>query len=473
MPFAGGKPEDGEQEGVEGNDEFVGGNDRMPFASGKPEDDEQEDGEGNDEFVGGNNRMPFAGGKPEDDEQEGGEGNNDFAGGNDRNPFAGGKPEDDFTGGNDRMPFAGGKPEDDEQEETFAGGEGNTNTTKNYFDNHAILDGSRKGATLQSAATEFSAENYKDLKTIDAKGVEGAVNIVGNRKANRIYAGDAGSTLDGGKGKDTLVGGGGADIFRYENKSGNKVIFNYEANDTLNLNNAKVSDAFAKGNGNVVFEAGGKKITFKDAADKEITFSEDGETKTFSDGAIYDADKTSATLTKKFSSKKEKIFEATITNIDASEAKRKTNLVATSEDNTTIFGGKAKDTLTGANGDDYLSGGKGNDFIQGGAGNDKLWGDAGNDKLYGGDGDDTFFYKKGDGKDVIFGFENGDMLSLTDITNITGKVNAAGTELSINADSTNKAITFKNFTATEFNISMGGETSTYRIDGGEFVKSNK
>ena len=183
----------------------------------------------------------------------------------------------------------------------------------------------------------------------------------------------------------------------------------------MSLIDSTVDDAFIKGGDDVVFKAGGKKITFKDAADKEITFSEDDEIKIFDGGALYDADKTSATLTAKYSSKTAKTFDATVTNIDASVAKKKVNLIATSSD-------------------------------------------------------DTFFYSKGDGKDVIFGFENGDMLNLTDITNITGKVNAAGTEVYIKADSTNKAITFKDFTATEFNISAGGETGTYRISNGAFVK---
>ena len=345
-------------------------------------------------------------------------------------------------------------------------------TTKNYFADHAILDGSKKGATLQSAATEFSAENYRGLVTIDGVAAEGELAIFGNNKANKIYAGNAGSTLDGGKGNDSLVGGDGADTFRYQNKSGNKFIFNYKADDTLSFVDTQVTDAFVKGNNDVVFKAGNKKITVKDAADTAITFSENGETKTFADGVIYDADKTSATLGAKYSSKTAKTFDATVTDIDASATNKKVNLIATSSDDTTILGGKGKDTLTGASGNDNLRGGKGNDMIFGGAGNDKLWGDKGNDMLYGGDGDDTFFYGKGDGKDVIFGFENGDMLNLTDITNITGRVNAAGTEVYINAGSTDKAITLKDFTATEFNISAGGSASTYRISNGAFVKSN-
>ena len=423
----------------------------------------------------------------------GGSGDDEFTGGKGKNLFVyngGKKVITDYDRSKDKINLSGASIADVELSDgdlTFTFDDGNsltindfdgkdisffdgTKTTKNYFDDHAILDGSKKGATLQPAATEFSAENYSGLVTIHAESVSSAVSITGNRKANRIYAGDAGATIDGGKGNDSLFGGGGTDIFRCENKSGNKFIFNYETNDTLSLVNAEVTDAFVKGSNDVVFKAGGKKITFKDAANKEITFSEDGTIKTFSDGAIYNKDKTSATLTAKYSSKTVKNFDATVTNIDASAAGKNTNLVASSDDNTTILGGKGKDSLTGSSGDDILRGGKGNDLIQGGAGADSLWGNKGNDTLYGGDDNDTFFYSKGDGKDVIFGFENGDVLNLTDITNITGKVNAAGTEVYIKAGSTNKAITFKNFTATEFNISAGGETGTYRISNGAFVK---
>ena len=90
-----------------------------------------------------------------------------------------------------------------------------------------------------------------------------------------------------------------------------------------------------------------------------------------------------------------------------------------------LFGGAGNDTILGDRGNDKLFGGLGNDKLNGGLGDDLLQGDAGadlllgfegRDTLIGGRGDDTlnggagadvFVFTKGDGKDVINGYETG------------------------------------------------------------------
>ena len=57
--------------------------------------------------------------------------------------------------------------------------------------------------------------------------------------------------------------------------------------------------------------------------------------------------------------------------------------------------------LTGTTGNDVLTGGQLNDVISGGAGNDTLSGGKGNDRLIGGVGSDTYLQGRGDGQDVI------------------------------------------------------------------------
>ena len=354
-------------------------------------------------------------------------------------------------------------------------------TNKIIFTENASLDGSGKDATLTSNATEFSALNYSKLKNINAESVSSAVNITGNSKANRIIAGNNGSTLNGGKGKDTLFGGNGTDIFVYNNKSGNKIIQNYSPDDIISLTGAQITDAYVKSN-DVILKAGSKKITVKDAASKDIIINEDDTTKFFSAGIIYNQDETSAVITKKFTYKSEKVFDNTVTEIDASNAIKKLVLTSSNTTGTTIYGGRNKDSLTGNSGNDFIYGDKGKDSLYGSAGNDSLIGDKGNDKLFGGtgadslwggkgndtlygdDGSDTFLYSKGDGKDVIFNFSDDDLLQVSGT--FSAYYNSNKNEVSFKVASTSNAITLKDFSASSFNVNG----NSYKISGDTLIK---
>lgn len=70
-------------------------------------------------------------------------------------------------------------------------------------------------------------------------------------------------------------------------------------------------------------------------------------------------------------------------------------------------GGGGGDLLLGGRGADRLFGQNGADVIRGGAGADRLDGGHGADRLFGGAGPDRFFFARGDGRDVIAGFQDG------------------------------------------------------------------
>lgn len=83
--------------------------------------------------------------------------------------------------------------------------------------------------------------------------------------------------------------------------------------------------------------------------------------------------------------------------------------------NDRVQGGVGNDILYGGTGHDRVAGGSGNDKIYGDSGNDVLWGHSGNDRLRGGTGNDTlsggsgadtFVFAKGFDRDVITDFEN-------------------------------------------------------------------
>jgi Ca2+-binding RTX toxin-like protein len=81
--------------------------------------------------------------------------------------------------------------------------------------------------------------------------------------------------------------------------------------------------------------------------------------------------------------------------------------------NDTLDGGAGNDSLIGGAADDVLNGGAGVDTLIGGSGNDTMTGGAGNDRIDVSEGNDTVLYtSKLDGKDIIDGFADGDVLNL-------------------------------------------------------------
>ncbi|MEX0284431.1 MAG: tandem-95 repeat protein [Paracoccaceae bacterium] len=73
--------------------------------------------------------------------------------------------------------------------------------------------------------------------------------------------------------------------------------------------------------------------------------------------------------------------------------------------NDTLIGDGAENRLRGRSGDDGIDGGAGNDRLEGESGNDTLLGGLGDDTLSGGSGADTFLFNLGDGLDTITDFD--------------------------------------------------------------------
>ena len=141
------------------------------------------------------------------------------------------------------------------------------------------------------------------------------------------------------------------------------------------------------------------------------------------------------------------------------------NSISGGSKNDSIYGGAGNDSILGNAGNDKLFGDAGNDILKGGKGNDSLWGGKGNDSLWGDAGSDTFIYESGDGKDVIFGFENNDLLQITGT--FSGTYNKSKKEVYFKVGSTASAITLKDFSSTStFNINC----TNYTISGSKLVK---
>ena len=320
------------------------------------------------------------------------------------------------------------------------------------FNDHVILNTGKTSASLVPAATNFNATSYSAMVTVDGAKTNSAVQIVGNTKANKIYAGAKGSTLNGGTGNDTLYGGAGVDVFVYANKTGNDVIQNYTSGkDKISLTSgASLAGFSVNDSGDAVLKIGSNNLTIKKADGENI--ADNGKKITIIDAAGKET--TGTYFTNRTVSGNGVTLNAEYTNSFTASSSIVT-VDATQNSNPLFLKGNAKNNiLMGGDGNDTLSGGSGNDKLYGQNGNDSLIGGKGNDSLWGGDGKDVFIYEAG--KDVIADFTAGQdkikiasgkisksTLSDSDVVFTIGKgsltvKNAKGKTISL-VDSSNKA----------------------------------
>jgi len=278
------------------------------------------------------------------------------------------------------------------------------------------------------------------------------------------------STIKKDCGKDiTIYGGSGNDLIslssyaennliKYTLGDGNDKIYDFNGDDTLSIGGGSYSTK--KSGDDIIVTVGKGKISLIGAA-------------SLSKVNIKGTKATSTTLTVTNSTKSPVTVDSAVKTINAS--KRTTaikitgnslaNTITGGSKNDTIYGKAGNDSILGNAGNDKISGGDGNDKIYGGNGNDSLWGNAGNDSLWGGAGKDTFIYAKGDGKDVIYGFDNTDMLKITGT--FAGTYNKSKKEIYFKVGSTANAITLKDFGSTStFNVNG----TNYKISGSKLVK---
>ncbi len=277
--------------------------------------------------------------------------------------------------------------------------------------------------------------------------------IYGNAGNDSLVGGDGNDTLNGAKGNDTLTGSKGKDVFI--SGTGKDVITDYATGDKISMT-AAITKTSVSGS-DVVFTMGKNSLTVKNAKGKSLSLT----TSAGKNLSTIIGGSTTLTVTDK--TKSPVTVGSAIKTINASKRTTAVKITGNSLANT-ITGGSKNDSLYGAAGNDSILGNAGNDKIYGGKGNDTLTGGKGNDSLWGDAGKDTFIYANGDGKDVIYGFDNTDMLKITET--FTGTYNKSKKEVYFKVGSTSNAITLKNFTATTFNVNG----TSYKLSSSKLVK---
>ncbi len=326
-------------------------------------------------------------------------------------------------------------------------------TIKTYGGNDTIR-AYGDAALIDGGAGNDSIRNYGDNATI--LGGEGNDSV-------RNYGENV--TITGGSGNDTLLNYGNNVLFTHAAGEGNDVIMGFNETSTLSISGDAYSTQVS-GN-NVVVTAGTGKIILAGAA-KLDTVNIDGK-QASTKLTLTNSSSAKVTLPAAYisanASARSAAIQITGNGLDNSILGGSGNYtLAGGAGNDSIDGGTGNDSMNGGSGNDYILGGDGNDKLQGYTGNDTLSGGFGNDSLWGGSGSDIFIYISGDGKDMIYNFDDSDMLQITGDWS-AAYYNASG-RVVFKVDSTYSAIILENSSATTFNVNG----TAYQISNNKFVK---
>ena len=326
----------------------------------------------------------------------------------------------------------------------------------------------RDSISVVGSAKSDNISNYGDKVTLTSgKGNDNIYNdgdnviIDAGEGDDYIINEDENATIIGGKGNDTIDNDSDSKnvLFKYTNGDGNDIIYDFNPNSTSTLSIVVGSYSSIKSGDNIIVTVGTGKISLMGAA-------------SLSKVNIKGTKATSTTKTVTNSTKSPVTVGSAVKTINASSRTKAVKITGNANANTinggskndSIYGGAGNDSILGNAGNDKLYGQAGNDKLYGGKGNDTLSGGKGNDSLWGNAGKDTFIYANGDGKDVIFGFENDDMLKITG--KFSTSYNKSKGEIYFKVGSTANAITLKDFSASSFNING----TNYKISGSKLVK---
>jgi Ca2+-binding RTX toxin-like protein len=431
-------------------------------------------GAGNDKLYGNDGDDTLAGGAG-DDKLYGGTGNDTFFYSSGHDTIL------DYTEGQDTLEIDGGTITGTSLTNsdvvftvgsgsvTLENGSGKTISIQDSRGSHTASDTT---ITLGSDFTgTLDANAYLSTVTkIDARNVEGAVNITGNDQGNTIYAGKLGGTIDGGAGDDKLYGGAGSDTFVYT--SGNDTIYDYAVADTIKLASTTLTGSAVSGNDAILELANGETITVKNAANldirivdtngKEVTVNNSGgaggnisygtegaDTFVYAAGSGNTTIKgyeesqdtieiSGGTITGTSLANHDVVFTVGSGSVTVENGSGKTISIKDSRgsytaSNTAIALGadftgnmdantylstvtmvdgrdvKGAVNITGNDQDNTIYAGKAGGTIDGGAGEDTLYGGVGNDELHGGTGKDELY--GGVGNDTLTGGAGDDTLN--------------------------------------------------------------
>jgi Ca2+-binding RTX toxin-like protein len=391
-----------------------------------------------------------------------GEGNDDIYGG-DGNDFVRAEAGDDLIDGGDGNDVLDGG----EGVDTMIGGAGD-DIFYIHDEGDVVIESANEGHDLVISTLSHTLDAaFEDLRLVEGSK---AIDAIGNALDNELTGNANANRINGGAGNDDMVGNAGDDTIKGD--AGNDTLFGNDGNDLLEggadndhlwggadndilwgadgddmLDGGTSDDRLAGGNGNDRLTGGAGADWLEGGAGDDTYMVEDA-LDTIVELVGGGTDGVTATVSLTLSANVERL---TLKggDLDGTGNASDNLLYGTGGANTLkgeagndrmwgmdgddwLDGGIGNDQLTGGNGNDVLIGAAGADTLTGDAGNDRLTGGIGADKLYGGAGADVFVFAKGDGKDLIGGFEAGiDLIEMTGLQFADLKLTVSGSSLNI------------------------------------------
>ncbi|TWA58061.1 hemolysin type calcium-binding protein [Azospirillum baldaniorum] len=467
--------------GTVGNDSIAGlaGNDTL---RGNDGNDTLDGGDGDDSLYGDAGNDSLEGGDG-NDYLDGGTGNDTLVGGAGNDILIGGAGNDSLVGGDGNDTVSIGSLSDYTADDIIDGGAGDD--TIRFFSTTAgdtlVLNGNVTDSdgtiSIVISGTATGGINNAAVN-IDASAVtlSGGVSISGNGEANTLTGTAQNDTISAANGNDTLFGGAGNDSLSGGN--GDDSIVGGTGNDTLD--GGAGNDSLVGGDGDDTL-SGGAGIDTLIGGDGDDVFlisavADHPTNETINGGAGNDVIRfvssssgavlvlnsnltdSDGTITIDVSRRADGTTSNSAVGVDASAVTLTGGVTIIGNAGKNVLTGSAyNDSINGGNGDNVLDGGDGDDTIIGGTGNDTIIGGAGTDSLFGGSFNDVFGIAAGshhtanetiDGgtsSDTIrfYSATDGDTLTLnSNLKNgsnnftiaITGDVNGAASNASVNVD---------------------------------------
>lgn len=434
-------------------------------------------GDGNDQLYGGGGNDTLSGGAGSDllygddksdkldtqfhgnDVLDGGDGNDSLYGGGGNDTLTGGAGNDILEGGEgDDILVAGAgdlvKDSRGSNTLTLVDGEPVTVTVEganlviNYATGPLMVEAALRGSMANIAGQSASAWIQAHvLQNLDVSTSDAGQTLLGGRGSDSLQALHGGATLDGGAGNDQLYGGqtgsvliGGGGINTLQGGDGNDVLVSSGSVDVLNGGGGNNTYTVTRAAGlvhinNRTSAGSGTDIDtlllFGSAASTIVKAGRTGDNlilSTFAqsldangntvqlagpvitlDGYFYGMEAGEASTLAGVTFEEgggfvslQQLIQQAATGTEADDALHGSS----GADNLLALGGN--DQAYGLNGDDRLDGGDGNDWLDGGQGMDTLSGGAGNDTLHGGISDDVL--DAGEGDNLLAGGQGNDLL---------------------------------------------------------------
>jgi Ca2+-binding RTX toxin-like protein len=323
--------------------------------------------------------------------------------------------------------------------EVDVGGDGTADASFNRADFDHIVVEARKGD--DTVSIDESNGMFTDTEVTTLDGGRGNDTLLGGSGAETFMGGNGNDFVDGNRGNDTAFLGAGDDTFQWDPGDGSDTVEGQGGTDRMLFNGANIAETFevsangprvrfTRNIGNITMDlddveridlnslGGADMLTVNDLSGTDLRQVNDdlGAGDVAPDDVIVNGTHGNDTVGVAANAGAVDVTGlAASVHISNSEAANDNLIVNGLDGDDTISGGLGLAlliglTVDGGAGNDTINGGDGADRLLGGDGNDFVDGNRGNDIAFLGAGDDTVQWDPGDGSDTVEGQDGSDRM---------------------------------------------------------------